>query len=518
MSKFKELQDQHVRLLERHEKHKESPELLKEVREYTEQVINASREISDSRERNQLRANLRFWGSYIYDRTGTYPNLSLLPSEAKTETPSPETQAKNITWIVTFSLVLLIAIFLARLFLVNQYPPNTLSGEMSPVQLTVQVVNATTTFNTVGQVINYTYVVTNTGNIHLAGPVNITDDKVAVTCPGVETVGNNNNFLDQGEILTCTGTYSITRADLNAGSVTNIATANVGGIASAIASTVVRLATLDMLAQDTAQALLTQPAINPATATLGAAFTQIAVSTATAIPLPSTDTEGGILGHANSSTEIRDDDACSSHRVNIIMVHDFASDRAVEPATLTISEEGTFRKIVEKQVSLNDGRELSDGAKEINTEITISNPSGSYLIYVDHPKFTFDTVIIQHLPDCHGNLNDITYDLPTDDYDELESRPSLGMNFGLIVWGPYPAIEPESIAEGVAKIHVSNTGSVAGNIFWISEKFGDFEPLQNDEFIAYSSINYLIGVTSGGRTISIPFRFETPYLDYLRNK
>ena len=119
----------------------------------------------------------------------------------------------------------------------------TLPGELTPVRLTVQAMNATETFNTVGQVINYSYVVTNTGNTALAGPVSITDDKVmGVACPNLNTVGNLDDKLDLNESLTCAGSYGITTADLNSGSVTNNATATVGAVVSAPVTTTVRMA------------------------------------------------------------------------------------------------------------------------------------------------------------------------------------------------------------------------------------------------------------------------------------
>src|SRR5688572_7185838 len=123
----------------------------------------------------------------------------------------------------------------------TEHSPNTLSGELTPIRLTVQAINANDAFHTVGQAINYNYVATNAGNTPLAGPVIITDDKVLATCPAVDTVGNTNNFLDLNESITCTGSYSITQADLNAGSVTTNTTATVGTVISSLVSTTVRM-------------------------------------------------------------------------------------------------------------------------------------------------------------------------------------------------------------------------------------------------------------------------------------
>jgi ELWxxDGT repeat protein len=94
----------------------------------------------------------------------------------------------------------------------------------------------------VGQTITYQYVVTNTGSTALAGPVTVTNDKVAVTCPDVNTVGNLDTNLDPAESVTCTSTYAIIQADLNTGSVTNNATASAGGINSNTVATTVQMA------------------------------------------------------------------------------------------------------------------------------------------------------------------------------------------------------------------------------------------------------------------------------------
>ena len=85
--------------------------------------------------------------------------------------------------------------------------------------------------NTVGQAIAYTYMIKNTGTVPIPGVVSI--DGAAVMCPPVNTVGNLDEFLDVGEVLTCVSTYSTTQADLDNGSISITTTANVNGTLSA---------------------------------------------------------------------------------------------------------------------------------------------------------------------------------------------------------------------------------------------------------------------------------------------
>ena len=73
-------------------------------------------------------------------------------------------------------------------------------------------------FAAVGDVIQYAYDVTNSGNVTISGPITISDDKIAtVSCPAGD--------LAPGAVITCAASYTVTQADLNNGSVTNIATA-----------------------------------------------------------------------------------------------------------------------------------------------------------------------------------------------------------------------------------------------------------------------------------------------------
>ena len=66
----------------------------------------------------------------------------------------------------------------------------------------------------------------NTGNVTLAGPVTVDDNLIAtVSCPSPGASG-----LVPDDIVICTGRYWVTQADVDAGSVTNLATATAGGI------------------------------------------------------------------------------------------------------------------------------------------------------------------------------------------------------------------------------------------------------------------------------------------------
>ena len=78
-----------------------------------------------------------------------------------------------------------------------------------------------TTYSAVDDAINYSYLVKNTGNVTLAGPVTVADDKATVTCPA--------GALRPRREMTCTASYTITQADLDSGSVKNTAKASANG-------------------------------------------------------------------------------------------------------------------------------------------------------------------------------------------------------------------------------------------------------------------------------------------------
>lgn len=94
-------------------------------------------------------------------------------------------------------------------------------------QLNISVIPSPNLYQTVGQVITYTYTLVNNGGASLSGPFAITDNKVT----GITCTNPPGTLVSLGSFQ-CTGTYTITQADLNNGTVTNSATATAGGTPS----------------------------------------------------------------------------------------------------------------------------------------------------------------------------------------------------------------------------------------------------------------------------------------------
>ena len=104
------------------------------------------------------------------------------------------------------------------------------------VEMTVQA-DTSAPINAVGQTIQYTYTIRNTGTVPLPGVVNIIG--TTAICPPVNTIGNLDEFLDLDETLTCVSSYTVVQSDLDAGSITSITTADVNGtLSNAVTTTV----------------------------------------------------------------------------------------------------------------------------------------------------------------------------------------------------------------------------------------------------------------------------------------
>jgi uncharacterized repeat protein (TIGR01451 family) len=120
--------------------------------------------------------------------------------------------------------------------------PNS-SATYATTALTLAKSVTETSFTLPGEILHYSYLVTNSGFAPLAGPVTVADDHAIVTCPAVSTVGDLDNFLDPGESVTCTATYTVTPGDVANAQVTNTAQATAAGVNSNSDSKMVPLST-----------------------------------------------------------------------------------------------------------------------------------------------------------------------------------------------------------------------------------------------------------------------------------
>ncbi len=97
----------------------------------------------------------------------------------------------------------------------------TAVGTQTPSLTLVKSITSGDHYTTAGETVNYSYLLTNTGNVTLTGigggRFTVTDNKATVTCPAAPT------SLAPADTVTCTASYTILAADLGS-SVTNLAT------------------------------------------------------------------------------------------------------------------------------------------------------------------------------------------------------------------------------------------------------------------------------------------------------
>ena len=103
----------------------------------------------------------------------------------------------------------------------------TVDADQAPALTTVKTA-ITSDYDTVGDTLDYDYVVTNSGNTTITNPLSVSDNRIAlVSCPALPSGG-----LLPTQSVTCSATYVVTQADIDAGSVTNTAFSTDGSVTS----------------------------------------------------------------------------------------------------------------------------------------------------------------------------------------------------------------------------------------------------------------------------------------------
>ena len=95
----------------------------------------------------------------------------------------------------------------------------TTNAIQTPALNIIKVANLTN-YSAIGQVIEYTYTVNNTGNVDLTGNITVADNRTG-------TFNITSSDLNIGKNVTGTANYTVTQQDLTAGSVINSANSTV---------------------------------------------------------------------------------------------------------------------------------------------------------------------------------------------------------------------------------------------------------------------------------------------------
>ena len=104
--------------------------------------------------------------------------------------------------------------------------PNGAIETIAPgYELEKTVSGGATTFTQVGEVITYNYVVSNIGSVDIFN-VAVTDDKIGAVSCSPTTLPRTTSSSQPPNVSNCSGTYTVTQADVDAGELTNIAQAS----------------------------------------------------------------------------------------------------------------------------------------------------------------------------------------------------------------------------------------------------------------------------------------------------
>lgn len=127
------LREEHEKLIVKAEEDPPPKDLLTQVDAFMQKVQKAGSSIGDSLERDLLRSFLRYWGSYVYEDKGVYPNVKLEPF---TKLMPPPKLASPVLLLVAGALVLLavaVSLFALGYLPVRQGPTPTAAVQLPTI-------------------------------------------------------------------------------------------------------------------------------------------------------------------------------------------------------------------------------------------------------------------------------------------------------------------------------------------------------------------------------------------------
>ncbi len=120
-------------------------ELLDAVTGYITEVKASSPTIGAPREREQLRANLRYWGSYVYEQTGSFPSTDLAPASVLTVSRQMILSAPIAISGAALVLIVIVVGVVSLISRLNYHPaPDTQTPTLNPSATVVAVMETET--------------------------------------------------------------------------------------------------------------------------------------------------------------------------------------------------------------------------------------------------------------------------------------------------------------------------------------------------------------------------------------
>lgn len=87
-NKIEDLREEHLNLLKWSQQKEIGEEALQEINTFLAKVRDLGNDVFNSQQRRMLRSFLTYWGNFVYERTGSYPDTTLPPYSV--EVPEPE--------------------------------------------------------------------------------------------------------------------------------------------------------------------------------------------------------------------------------------------------------------------------------------------------------------------------------------------------------------------------------------------------------------------------------------------
>jgi hypothetical protein len=462
MSKFEDLQSIHQQLLSRLESAERPDQLLPQVQAYVEQVRKESEQVSGPRDREQLRANLRFWGRFIFDLTGFFPEVTLRPAlEQPIEPVEPklppedavELKPEPVNWtrriLIGFGLIAILCLVIgsAGFFYAN----NRAEARIATATALARAATATASMSGTGE--------PSTDDSDGDGLTDTEESNIGTDPDNPDTDGDT---LSDGMEVNQTGTSPLDPDSDNDGMDDNVD-------------------------PDPGQAPTRTPTPEPS-------------------PLPSAtptlEISETAVGFLAAQASIAHPQGCQGRDVEILLnPSNLLEQGALDRAVIEVREAGTG-EVIARTKSPGPGQALRLDLSESGTA-----NDASYIVSIKHPSLTFSDVILQYSADCSRNralLDFVAEKIPVHGSD-AEGSNGLTLDWRLITWGPSPSED-----SWVAMVQLTARGGDSQYIYWAGS-----EPITDDQLLVTGkpceSASMTIGVTSGGLVTTEELIILSPY-------